>query len=281
MSSSEQKELSTGLIIAGAYADKVRRTLFAQLRDLVKQDKEFAREVARAAAELNIVLYNILVNELKIDKGDVVRARIAYTVEPSKRIKWFYDTLRLEVFRRVPDSDVSHVVGRVIREKLNQILESFRLAPKVAEEAVKAFEVVEEEEKAPPTPPAPPAPPQVPEVRVQVARPPVAESPLDYVGSVDIIGETVDGGYIARFASKEGSSMGIASLTPMEGEVVVDAVIIHAEKCYRYLTRVKAPISVYVEEPGRILSDLKTTKPTEIPKDQATSLIKEKMQSLI
>ncbi|MEM4561623.1 MAG: DUF2258 domain-containing protein, partial [Desulfurococcaceae archaeon] len=31
----EQRELNTGLVIAGAYADKIRRTLFAQLSELV------------------------------------------------------------------------------------------------------------------------------------------------------------------------------------------------------------------------------------------------------
>ncbi len=31
--------LSTGLIIAGAYADKVRRTLFAQLKDKIKHNE--------------------------------------------------------------------------------------------------------------------------------------------------------------------------------------------------------------------------------------------------
>jgi len=39
-----ENELSTGLVIAGAYADKLRRTLFAQLRDLVKKNRDFARK---------------------------------------------------------------------------------------------------------------------------------------------------------------------------------------------------------------------------------------------
>jgi hypothetical protein len=75
----ESRSLSSGLVIAGAYADKVRRTLFAQLKDLMRQDKEFAREIARAAGELNAVLYRILVEEVKVEKGDVVRIRVNYS----------------------------------------------------------------------------------------------------------------------------------------------------------------------------------------------------------
>ena len=105
--------LSTGLIIAGAYADKVRRTLFAQLRDRIKQGEITNQEVARAAGELNRVLYYILVEKLKTDKGDVVRARIEYDIIDGQ-VKWKYDTLRLEVFRRIPDEDVSAKVSEII-----------------------------------------------------------------------------------------------------------------------------------------------------------------------
>ena len=108
--------LSTGLIIAGAYADKVRRTLFAQLKDKIKAGEITPQEVARAAGELNRILYHILVEKLKTDKGDVVRARIEYEVEDGS-VKWKYDTLRLEVFRRIPDEEVAskvrEVVGRI------------------------------------------------------------------------------------------------------------------------------------------------------------------------
>jgi len=108
--------LSTGFIIAGAYADKVRKTLFAQLRDHVKRGEVSAQEVARAAAELNRVLYHILVERLKSDKGDVVRAKVEYDVEDG-RVMWDYDTLQLEVFKRVPDEEVR----RVVRETASEI----------------------------------------------------------------------------------------------------------------------------------------------------------------
>ncbi|MCS7139375.1 MAG: DUF2258 domain-containing protein [Nitrososphaerota archaeon] len=114
-------QLNTGLIIAGAYADKVRKTLFAQLREHVKRGEVSAQEVARASAELNRALYHIIVERLKSDKGDVVRARIGYDVENGK-VVWRYDTLHLELFKRVPDETVSKVVKEVVPE-ISKILE--------------------------------------------------------------------------------------------------------------------------------------------------------------
>ena len=107
--------LSTGLIIAGAYADKLRRTLFAQLSDKVKSGELDSKEVARAAAEVNQFLFNIIVEDLKMDKGDVVRIRVDYEVEGSQ-IKWNYSTLQLEAFKRIDDNQVMDIVKRRIQE---------------------------------------------------------------------------------------------------------------------------------------------------------------------
>ncbi len=106
--------LSSGLIIVGAYALKVRRTLFAQLRDRTRGDKEWAQKVAYGAAQLNRVLFELLVDRLKLDKGDVVRVRIDYDVdEARKEIVWRWDTLTVEVFRRVADEQVAGAVKEV------------------------------------------------------------------------------------------------------------------------------------------------------------------------
>ncbi len=108
-------ELSTGLVIAGAYADKVRRTLFAQLKDSVKSGSLTAQDVARGAAELNRLLFEILVNRLGLDKGDVVRIRVAYDVQGSN-IVWHLNTLRVEAFRRIPDEEVDAKVREALQE---------------------------------------------------------------------------------------------------------------------------------------------------------------------
>lgn len=268
----ETRELSSGFVIAGVYADKIRRTIFAQLRDLVRQDKELAREVARAVAELNIVLFNILVNELKIDKGDVVRVRINYSVDyHAKRISWDYNSLRVEVFKRVPDEEVYSRVQDVVKNKLVQILEAFRIAPKAAEEAVRAFEVPEEklEEIAPPARlPTPPIP--LEQLKLK-----------DIVGSVDVLGETVDGGILVKLSSREGQSMGIASIFPSGDEVVIDAIVIYGGVSRRYMTRSPGRLSTFAENPDRVLEELSKVTPTELSKEQAEALIREKMQSLL
>jgi hypothetical protein len=270
-SPSESREFSTGLVIAGAYADKVRRTLFAQLKDAIKQDKEFAREVARATAELNVVLYNILIEELKISKGDVVRVRINYRVDPGKRVTWLYDTLRVEAFKRVPDESVEKVVNNVVSTRLNQILEKLRVAPREAEKAVKEFEITEEEA----------------EREVKAASQPSLthlkpEQLLGEVSSVDIIGETADRGFIAKLSRSDGSTLGVVSLQPTsEGDVVIDAILVYKQKALRYLTRAKKSISLLSEEPRQVLDEISRVAPTEISAEDAQKLIEEKMRSLI
>ncbi len=107
--------LSTGLVIAGAYADKLRRTLFAQLRNDVKEGKVSNQEVARAAAEMNQLLFHILVEDLKMEKGDAVRVRVDYSVEDGT-IKWNLSTLTVEAFKRMNDDEVQNIVKKRVEE---------------------------------------------------------------------------------------------------------------------------------------------------------------------
>ncbi len=113
-------QLSTGLVIVGAYADKVRKTLFAQMKNSIANGEVTSQEVARAAAELNRVLYNIVVDALKSDKGDVVRIRIEYDLSEGK-VSWKYDTLSVEYFKRVPDEEVKKLVSSAI-SKVEEML---------------------------------------------------------------------------------------------------------------------------------------------------------------
>ncbi len=112
--------LRTGLVIAGAYADKVRRVLFAQLRDKVKEGALTNQEVARAAGELNRLLFDILVNKLGVDKGDVVRITIDYEVEGGE-ITWKIETLQIQAWRRIPDEQVAQAVKESI-ERSEEIM---------------------------------------------------------------------------------------------------------------------------------------------------------------
>lgn len=107
--------LSSGYVIAAAYANKIRRTVFAQLRDAIKEGVVKSGEVAYGVAQLNRLLYSILVEGLKVDKRDVVRVIVDYDVAPGK-LEWKLDSLRVEVFRRVPDEEVKSVVDSKLAE---------------------------------------------------------------------------------------------------------------------------------------------------------------------
>ncbi len=104
--------LNTGLIIAGAYADKARRVLMAQVKGQVD-----TQEAIRAIGELNKLLFDVLVNEIKAEKGDVVRIVVDYDIKEGQ-IKWNYDTLRLEFFKRVPDEEVNKKVKEALARAL-------------------------------------------------------------------------------------------------------------------------------------------------------------------
>jgi hypothetical protein len=106
--------LNTGLIIAGAYADKARRVLMAQVKGQAN-----AQEVVRASAELNKLLFEVIVNELKTDKGDVVRVVVDYEVEDD-RIKWNFNTLRVELFKRVPNEEVKKKIESALARALGK-----------------------------------------------------------------------------------------------------------------------------------------------------------------
>jgi hypothetical protein len=105
--------LRSGLVIAGAYADKVRRVMFAQLKNEMKEGKLKSSDVAYSVAKLNKVLYKVFVEGLKVDKGDVVRITIDYDVS-EEGIVWNWNTLKIEVFRRVPQEEVDNAVKAVI-----------------------------------------------------------------------------------------------------------------------------------------------------------------------
>lgn len=102
-------KLTTGLVIAGAFAMKLRRTLFAQMKPVIKIGQVTSEELTRAAGELNSLLYLALVERLKVSKGDVVRITIEYSLEDGK-VSWDLSSLRLEVFRRVGDEEVDAVL---------------------------------------------------------------------------------------------------------------------------------------------------------------------------
>ncbi len=105
--------LSSGLVIAGAFADKIRRTIYAQLRDMIKEGAIRSSDVAYSVAQLNKLLYSVLVENLKVEKGDVVRIILDYEVSEG-RLEWKLESLKIELFRRVPTEEVQKALDLVL-----------------------------------------------------------------------------------------------------------------------------------------------------------------------
>jgi hypothetical protein len=108
--------LRSGAVILGAYASKIRKTLFAQLKDKVKAGEVSSQEIARAAGELNKTLYTLFVERLKLEKGDVVRISIDYEIDEQK-ISWKWDTIKIECFRRVPEEEIAKNLSEILKEE--------------------------------------------------------------------------------------------------------------------------------------------------------------------
>ncbi len=235
-------ELSTGLVLAGAYADKLRRTLFAQMRDKIKSGEIQSSEVARASAELNRLLYIILVDNLGIDKGDVVRIRVEYNVEDGK-IKWQLDSLRIEYFKRV----------EIEEGKLRELVEkAMKQVAGEREEEVRAEEVREE-----------------------------APS-LQELSDVVPLGETEKGEQLIALKSADGKSLGIAALSKTESGVLIDAVLVPAEgKAYRATITSDKPLEALMENSNEIVDIIKAHKTwSSLDPEDAKKVIEEKMKGI-
>ena len=109
--------LSTGLVRAAGYADKIRRTMFAQLRDAIKAGEIDSKQVAYRVGRLNEILYKLLVETLGIEKHDAVRIMIDYEVSYGD-IHFDWNSIQIEIYRY--DEDLS----RKAVDELKKLLEA-------------------------------------------------------------------------------------------------------------------------------------------------------------
>jgi hypothetical protein len=104
--------LNSGLVIAGGYAKKLKKTIFAQLQKSIKEGQVSSQEVARAIGELNSILFHMLTDKHKVGKGDVVRIRIGYRIEGG-RIVWDPTSLSIEIYRR-DDNAIEEIKSKLM-----------------------------------------------------------------------------------------------------------------------------------------------------------------------
>ncbi len=232
-------QLSTGLVIAGAYADKVRRVLFAQLKDEIKSGKLTPQKVAQKAGELNRILFEILVNKLKIDKGDVVRIRVEYDLHDSE-IEWHLETLSIEVFKRVPEEEVEKAVKETI-SKAKEILG----APVTAAEAEWTGEKPTEGEV-------------LPTKASRVIRIGSEENKLLYL-----------------ILDEKGSPMGIAELLKQDRESKITVIV--KPEGVKHALKTEHTIGKSLEEISdeELLNMINSLRYQEAPRDEAEKLIRE------
>ncbi|MDT7876548.1 DUF2258 domain-containing protein [Sulfolobus sp. SCGC AB-777_L09] len=82
-------ELSTGLIIAARYADKLRRVALVAFSKIAPKDV-----IIRDVSELNKQLYDKIVNEMKLDKLDVIRIMVDAEYDENEN-KLKFENLRI------------------------------------------------------------------------------------------------------------------------------------------------------------------------------------------
>ena len=254
-------QLSSGLVIAGAYADKIRRVLFAQLRDEIKSGKIESRQVAYRAGELNRLLFEILVNKLKLDKGDVVRVRIEYELRDGD-IEWKLDTLRVEAFRRIPDEEVEKAVREVI-ETAKEVL-----ARPVTEEErawTEAREKEVEREVA---------------ARREAALKKEEELPPVKIADALVVGKTKNGEGLALLKNDKGDNTGLAILAPSEGRTRAIFIIIHGKDAYRAEADIEADLEKLIASPSLIAQKANELKYRRMEKEEAEKVIKQKLEEL-
>ncbi|ABM81051.1 DUF2258 domain-containing protein [Hyperthermus butylicus] len=270
-------QLSTGLVIAGAYADKLRRVLFAQLRDEIKKGAIEPKQVAYRAGELNRLLFEILVNKLRIDKGDVVRIRIEYELRDGD-IVWKLDTLRVEAFRRIPDEDVEKTVREVLQTAKEVLARPVTEEEKAWTEA-REVEVEREvqrvrEERI--------ASAQVEEVEKVEKKPalPQLKPPVEPAEAI-IYGETRRGEKIAMLKDAEGNNIGLAILNSENSKTRATIILIADGDAYKAETTIEKGIDELENAPEALVEAATTASYTKMTRDEAMRIIQQKMEEII
>jgi hypothetical protein len=132
--------LSTGFVRAAGYANKVRKVLFATARG-----KAEAKEIIRASAELNQKIFEKL-QEMGVEKSDVIRIEIEFDISDEGKIEWNYDTLTIEVFKREEEEKLTRAMKEVeeTEKALEGVISELADAMKEVEDAmIKLKEIVE------------------------------------------------------------------------------------------------------------------------------------------
>jgi len=107
--------LSSGLVYVGFCIGKLRKNLYAYLRNYISRDREWCLGIEKAVKELDNVVNKVFI-KLGVGEDDVVRIRIEYQInENNKSIIFNWSTLSIEVFRRIPRKDVEAIIKNILQ----------------------------------------------------------------------------------------------------------------------------------------------------------------------
>jgi hypothetical protein len=107
--------LSSGLVYVGFCIGKLRKNLYAYLRNYISRDREWCLGIDKAVEELSNVVSKVFI-KLGVSEDDVVRIRIEYQIdENSKSIIFNWSTLSIEVFRKIPRKDVEAIIKNILQ----------------------------------------------------------------------------------------------------------------------------------------------------------------------
>ncbi|MCX8203166.1 MAG: DUF2258 domain-containing protein, partial [Nitrososphaeria archaeon] len=81
---------------------------------LVQTGQLDSEEVARAAGVINALLYEVIVERVKLRKNDVVRVTVNYRLR-DRTLEWDMDSLQLELYRRVDAEEVKSALAEARR----------------------------------------------------------------------------------------------------------------------------------------------------------------------
>lgn len=106
-------ELRTGIIPAARYADKLRRATLAAFKAVAPREI-----ILRDVAEFNKELYKKIVEELKIDKGDLIRIVVDATYDEKEQKITFGKPV---ITKFVPEDEVKAKYEEKMRRLKNEI----------------------------------------------------------------------------------------------------------------------------------------------------------------
>jgi len=101
-------ELRTGIIPAARFADKMRRVALAAFKGYAPREV-----IIRDVAEFNKKLYDIIVNQMKCEKGDLIRIIVDVTYDEEGQ-RLIFGEPKIERF--VPESQIRAEYEKRIRE---------------------------------------------------------------------------------------------------------------------------------------------------------------------